>query len=66
MERRKSKWVVEQDFHRNFRVNVTCFVLFCFFFCGFWASLTESRLFWFGMKDLFLLLKLDDKVVFDR
>ena len=43
-----------------------CFVFVLFFFCGFWASLTESRLFWYGMKDLFLLLKLDDKVVFDR
>ena len=51
-----------KSFHRNFRVNFTCFVLF-FFSCGFSASLTESRSFWYGMKDLFLLLQLDNKAV---
>ena len=25
---RKSRWVVEQDFHGNFQVNVTCFFSF--------------------------------------
>ena len=47
------------DFQENFRVNVTSF-----FFLHFSpVSLTESYSFWYGLKDLFTLHKLADKVV---
>ena len=45
---RYSRWVVEQDFHGNFQVNVTWFSL---------VSLTELCSFWYGLKDLFTLHK---------
>ena len=32
LDERKGRWVVEQDFHGNFQVNVTCFFA-CFFCC---------------------------------
>ena len=54
------RWVVEQDFYRNFRVKVT----WCFLFCS--ASLTESCSFSYGLKDLFPLHKLDDKLALNR
>ena len=45
----KGRWVVEQDFHGNFWVNIT------WFFAVF-------STFWYGLKDLFALHKLVDKV----
>ena len=57
LDERKGRWV-KQDFHGNFWVNVT------WFFLPFSpVSLTESRSFWYGLKDLFTLHKLADKVV---
>ena len=54
----KGKWLVEQDFHGNFRVKIT------------WpfspVSLTELCLFWCGFKALFTLHTLTDKVVLER
>ena len=50
---------MEQDFHGDFQVNVA-------FFASFPVSLTELCLFWYGLKDLFTLHKLADKVVLDR
>ena len=47
---RKGRWVVEQDFHGNFQVNVTCFLPFSPVF------MTELYSFWYGLKDLFLSL----------
>ena len=41
---------MEQDFHGNFQVNVTCFFAFSL------VSLTELSSFWYGLKDLFTLL----------
>ena len=56
LDERKGRWVVKQDFHGNFQVNVTCFfacffvvVLFLFLFL---VSLTELCSFWYGLKDL--------------
>ena len=57
---RKGRWVVEQDFHGNFQVHVTWFLPFSL------VSLTELCSFWYGLKDLFTLHKLADKVVLDR
>ena len=54
---RKGRWVVKQDFCGNFRVNVTWFFAFSP------VSLPESCSFWYGLKDLFTLHKLVDKVV---
>ena len=48
---------MEQNFHGNFQVNVKWFFAF--------LSLTELCLFWNGLKDLFTLRKLVDKVVLD-
>jgi len=42
------RWVVEQDFHWNFQVNVTWFSL---------VSLTELCSFWYSFKDLFTFHK---------
>ena len=64
MNLRNSRWVVEQDFHGNFRVNYAlCFVVVLPFSP---TSLTESFSFWHGMKDLFFLHKSGDKDVLDR
>ena len=52
--------VVNQDFQGSMRVNVTWLFAFAF------ASLTESCLFMYGLKDLFTLQKLADKVVLDH
>ena len=57
LDERKGRWVVEQDFHGNFQVNVTWF--FAFF-------LTKLCSFWYGLKDLYTLHKLVDKVVLDQ
>ena len=51
---------MKQDFQEYFRVNVTSFVLH---FSS--VSSTESCSFWYGLKDLFTLHKLVDKVVLD-
>lgn len=48
---------MKQDFHGNFWVNITW--LFSFFFP---ASLTESCLFLYGLKDIFPLHMTDNKV----
>ena len=58
LDERKGRWVVKQDFHGSFWVNVTWF-----FFPFSPVSLTESCSFWYGLKDLFTLHKLADKVV---
>ena len=57
---RKGRWAVEQDFHGNFWVNVTCFLPFSL------VSLTELSTFWYGLKDLFTLPTLMDKVALDH
>ena len=51
---------MEQDFLGNFRGNVAW--LFAF---NLLLSLTELCSFWYGLKDLFLLHKLADKVILD-
>ena len=60
LDKRKGRWVVEQDFHGNFQVNVTWFLPFSL------VSLTELCSFWYGLKDLYTLHKLVDKVVLDQ
>ena len=60
LDERKNRWVMEQDFHGNFQVNVTWFFAFSL------VSLTELCSFWYGLKDLFTLHKLPDKVVLDH
>ena len=59
---RKDGWAMEQDFHGDFQVNLTWF--FCLRFSP--VSLTELCPCWYGLKDLFTLHKLADKVVLDR
>ena len=56
---RKGRWAMEQDFHGDFQVNVTWFLPLSP------VSLTELCSFWYGLKDLFTLHKLADKVVLD-
>ena len=51
---------MEQDFHEDFQVNVTWFLLVSP------VSLTELCSFWYALKDLFTLHKLADKVVLDH
>ena len=60
LDERKGRRVVEQDFHGNFQVNVTWFLPFSP------VSLTELCSFWYGLKDLFTLHTLADKVVLDH
>ena len=60
LDERKGRWGVEQDFHGNFKVNVTFFWPFSP------VSLTELCSFWYGLEDLFTLHKLADKVVLDH
>ena len=52
LDKRKGRWVVEQDFHGNFQVNVT------WFFALFSV--------WYALKELFTLHRLVDKVVLDH
>ena len=58
---RKGRWAMEQDFHGDLQVNLTCFFLP---FSP--VSLTELCSFWYGLKNLFTLHKLADKVGLDR
>ena len=51
---------MEQDFHGDFQVNVTSFLLLSP------VSLTELCSFWYGLKDLFTLHKLPKKVALER
>ena len=57
---RKGRVAMEQDFHGDFQVNVTWFLLLSP------VSLTELCSFWYGLKDLSTLHKLAKKVVLDR
>ena len=50
---------MEQDFDGDFQVNVTWLFASP-------VSLTEFCSFWYGLKDLFMLHKVVDKVVLDR
>ena len=59
LDKRKGRWVVEKDFQRSFQVNVT-------WFFAFFSGLLETCSFWYGLKDLFTLHTLADKVVTDR
>ena len=59
-DRRKCGKVVKKDLHKNFGVK-----FICVFFALCLAFLTELCYFWYGLKDLFPLHKLDDKVVLD-
>ena len=52
---KENRWLVEQNFHGNFWVDVTCIFLP---FSP--ASLAKSCLFWYGLKDLFTVHKLDE------
>ena len=61
LDERKGRWVVEQDFHENF--SVQCYIFFLPFSL---VSLTELCSFWYGLKDLFTLHKLADKVILDH
>ena len=60
LEERKGRWVVEQDFTEIFRSMLHVFSPFSP------VSLTESCLFWYGLKDLFTLHKLADNVSLDH
>ena len=54
LDERKGRWIVERNFHENFRVNHTWLFAFPL------TSLTESCSFSYGLKDLFTLHKLAD------
>ena len=60
LDEKKGRWVVEQDFHGNFRSMSRGFLLLSP------VSLTELCSFWYGLKDLFTLHKLAKNVVLDR
>ena len=55
LDKKKGRWVVEQDYQGNFGGNFTWLFV--------WI---ESYSFWYGLKGLFTLHKLADKVVLDR
>ena len=57
---RKGRWAMKQDFHGGFRSMLHGFLPLSP------VSLTELCSFWYGLKDLFTLHKLADKVVLDR
>ena len=57
---RKGGWAMEQDFHEDLQVNLAWFLPFSPVF------LTELCSFWYGLKDLFTLHKLADRVGLDR
>ena len=59
LDERKVRWVVEQDFHGNFRSMLHGFLPFSL------VSFTELCSFWYSFKDLFTLYKLADNVVLD-
>ena len=48
LDERKGRRVVEQDFHGNFLVNVTCFFFFFLPFSP--VSLAKLSSFWYGLK----------------
>ena len=54
---RKGRWAMEQDFHGDLRSLLHGFLPLSP------VSLTELCSFWYGLKDLFTLHKLADKVV---
>ena len=54
----KGRWVMEQDFHGDLQVNLA------WFFAVF-SGILELCPFWYGLKDLFTLHKLADKVGLD-
>ena len=60
VDQKKGRWLVKQDFYGHFRVSLK--VTWCFSP----ASMTESCSFWYGLKDLFTLHKLADKIVLDQ
>ena len=60
LDEKKGRWVVEQDFHGNFRSMLHGFLPFSL------VSLTEVCSFWYGLKDLFTLHKLADKIFLDH
>ena len=60
LDKRKGRWVVEQDFQEIFRSMLHGFFPFSP------VSLTELSSFWYGLKDLFTLHKLTGKVVLDH
>ena len=57
---RKGRWAMEQGFMEIYRSILHGFLPFCP------VSLTELCSFWYGLKDLFTLHKLADKVGLDR
>ena len=61
LDERKGRWVVEQDFNGNFFFNVTWFFAF---FSGVLDLIVLT--FWYGLKDLFTLHTLANKVVLDH
>ena len=58
-------WVVEQDFHGTFRVNVAIYI-YIFFSPFAPVFFTELCSFWYGLKDFFPLHKSVDKAVLDH
>ena len=60
LDERKGRWAMEEDFHADFRSRSHGFLLLSP------ESLTELCSFWYGLKGLFTLHKLVDKVVLDR
>ena len=60
LDEKKGRLVVEQDFHGNFRSMLHGFLPSSL------VSLTEVCSFWYGLKDLFTLHKLADKIFLDH
>ena len=60
LHKRKGRWVVEQNFHGSFRSMLHVFLP------SSPVSFTELCSLWYGLKDLFTLFTLADKVVLDR
>ena len=60
LDERKGRWVVEQDFHGNFQVNITWFLPFSP------VSLTKLCSFLYVLKDLFTLHTSEDNVILDH
>ena len=61
VDQKKGRWLVKQDFYGNFRVDLNVTWFFAFFF-----GLHDGIKLWYGLKDLFTLHKLADKIVLDR
>ena len=60
LDERKGRPVVKQHFRRVIRPVLRGFLPFCP------VSLNKLSSFWYGLKDLFTLHKLEDKVVLDH